>query len=436
MQITRFELYKRVCDRPLSKVAPGLGISGTQLAALCKRYQIPYPGSGYWTRKSLGLPAELPMLPDAPDETIEVTLSAVKTRKMRTPEEGSGRKTRPIEKPRRPAHHPLLYGVEEHLRNTRDVKYGEFLRPYKRILPDLISSEAALLRALSIANDLYLALDEQGYRVHIAQAADNLHRIHVKEQEVERKDRLYGRYYSGSIWAPDRPTIFYIDTVPIGLALTEMTERVTLRYLNGEYYREDSKLIRSAKPWQLTHSWTTEQDMPCGRLRVVAYSPKKGVDWSMSWQETEQQLLGPQIPRIVETLSASKKDLRRLMDAEDAAEAKRKKEWQEQWERYERQEDARKTVQALTDSRQQLAEIIESWGRAITVERFFADAEERLKSTNGERRQRLEERLTLARAMMQGIDPLDFIESWLAPEERHHSKFPEEASAQLNNRRA
>lgn len=39
------------------------------------------------------------------------------------------------------------------------------------------------------------------------------------------------------------------------------------------------------------------------------------------------------------------------------------------------------------------------------------------------RRQRLEERLALARAMMGSVDPLDFIESWVAPEERYLSKF-------------
>jgi hypothetical protein len=65
-----------------------------------------------------------------------------------------------------------------------------------------------------------------------------------------------------------------------------------------------------------------------------------------------EQSLGTLIPKIVETLSASKSNLQRLMDAEDAAEAKRKKEWQEERERYERREDARKTAQALTDSRQ------------------------------------------------------------------------------------
>ncbi|WP_292385852.1 hypothetical protein [Mesorhizobium sp.] len=147
MQLTRLELYKRVCDRPLSKVAPEFGISGTVLAAICKQYEVPYPGSGYWTRKSLGLAAELPTLAEALDETIEITPSTSKPRRKRTPEEIAARKTRRLAKPDRPAQHPLLFGVEEHFRKTRDVKDGEFLRPYKRILPDLISSECAHSRS-------------------------------------------------------------------------------------------------------------------------------------------------------------------------------------------------------------------------------------------------------------------------------------------------
>ncbi|TIO02174.1 MAG: hypothetical protein E5X93_31840, partial [Mesorhizobium sp.] len=135
------------------------------------------------------------------------------------------------------------------------------------------------------------------------------------------------------------------------------------------------------------------------------------------------ETLGKLIPRIVETVKGVKDNLQRLMTAADEAEAKRKKEREDEWERYLRQEDARKTAQALADSREQLAEIIERWGRAMTIERFFMDAEERLKSANEERRQRLEERLDLARAMMESIDPLDFIEGWVAPEERHRSKY-------------
>jgi len=65
-------------------------------------------------------------------------------------------------------------------------------------------------------------------------------------------------------------------------------------------------------------------------------------------------------------------------------------------------------AQALTDSRQQLAETIEKWGQAMTIERFFRDAEERL---------------ALARAMMGSVDPLDFIENWQAHGDRYRSKY-------------
>lgn len=67
MRLSRLELYERVSALPLSKLAREFGITGTAMAAVCKKCQIPYPGSGYWTRKSLGLAAELPALPEAPD---------------------------------------------------------------------------------------------------------------------------------------------------------------------------------------------------------------------------------------------------------------------------------------------------------------------------------------------------------------------------------
>jgi len=425
MQMTRSELYNRVCRAPLSRLAPELGLTGTRLAAICRQHQIPYPGSGYWTRKSLGIAAELPVLPDGTNNIIEIIPIIPKPREKKAPvtDTDTHPKARAAVKARRLEHHPLLIGAEEHLRKSRTAKDGEFLRPYKRILPDVISSEAALSRALSIANRLYLALDHLGYRVHIAPSGEDHHRIHIKEQEVERKDRKYGRYHSGTIWGPDRPTIVYIDAVPVGLAITEMTERVTMRYLSGEYYREDSKLVRSMKAWQLTHSWTTEQDMPSGRFRLVAYSPKRGVNWALSWQDTESESLAGAIPKIAETLRASRDKLKALMTAEDEADAKRKKERHEEWERYERREDQRKLSQAIKESQQQLAEIIENWGKAMVVERFFTDVEDRLAEVADEQRQFLEERVKLARQMMGSIDPLEFVRNWRAPDDRYQSKY-------------
>lgn len=423
VQITRTELYQRVCDSPLSKIALQFGISGTALAALCKAHEIPYPGSGHWTRKSLGLPSELPPLPEGNDQVITITPMTPNTGVTKSPSSSKPRKDKIIAKAPNAERHPILVGVEPAFRKTREVKDGEFLRPYKRILPDLISTESALPRALAIANDLYSALDKKGYRVLIAPADAKMQRVHVNEQEVDQKDRKYGRHHFGHIWAPDRPTIAYIGAVPIGLALTEMTERVAMRYVNGDYHREDSNVVRSAKPWQLERSWTTEQDLPCGRFRVVAFSPKLGVDWLISWQETADELIGGLIPKIVDKLESSKGRIHALMVAADEAAARQQKEWEEQWERYNREEDKRRVAQALKDSQQQLTEIIDQWGKAMAIERFFIEAEARLEEVMGERRTHLLERLALARSMLGTTNPLDFLGKWIAPDERYKTKY-------------
>lgn len=91
METTRTELYLLVSATPLSKVAPQFGISATALAALCKKHDVPCPGSGHWTRKLLGLPVALQPLPANEDEVIEIPLPK---RRLTTPK-AAPTKTKP-----------------------------------------------------------------------------------------------------------------------------------------------------------------------------------------------------------------------------------------------------------------------------------------------------------------------------------------------------
>jgi hypothetical protein len=79
--------------------------------------------------------------------------------------------------------------------------------------------------------------------------------------------------------------------------------------------------------------------------------------------------------------------------------------------------------QARAESQKQLSSIMDQWASAVSVERFFSEAKKRVEDLHGQRRAQLTERLALARTMLGAIDPLDYIEKWLSPEERYKSKY-------------
>jgi hypothetical protein len=73
--LTRSELYDLVWSKPLSKLAPELGVSDVGLAKLCKRHNVPTPARGYWAKLEAGHAVTRALLPDvvARDESIGIT---------------------------------------------------------------------------------------------------------------------------------------------------------------------------------------------------------------------------------------------------------------------------------------------------------------------------------------------------------------------------
>jgi hypothetical protein len=51
---SREELYQKVWDRPVQKVAKEFGMSDVGLAKVCRKLFVPLPGRGYWARKVAG----------------------------------------------------------------------------------------------------------------------------------------------------------------------------------------------------------------------------------------------------------------------------------------------------------------------------------------------------------------------------------------------
>lgn len=73
--ITRDELYARVWAEPTTKVAAAYGVSGTGLAKICSKMEVPVPPRGYWQRKAVGTaPEQTPLPTPKPSTPTEHTI--------------------------------------------------------------------------------------------------------------------------------------------------------------------------------------------------------------------------------------------------------------------------------------------------------------------------------------------------------------------------
>jgi hypothetical protein len=53
-QYDREELYRKVWERPVLKVAEEYGVSAVALGKTCRKLSVPVPGRGYWAKVAHG----------------------------------------------------------------------------------------------------------------------------------------------------------------------------------------------------------------------------------------------------------------------------------------------------------------------------------------------------------------------------------------------
>lgn len=421
VKISREDLYEQVWATPVNQLANEFGVSGSYLARVCEALNVPRPPVGYWQKKAVGKAEPRPDLPPSllGDQVTWSKNEALAAPVKKAPQPPSVHTGTSEAKFARTRCHPLLQGVEKNFCKTRKFNKGEFLKPYKYLLPDIVTSEASLDQALEIANKIYNAFEDRKHRVILA-SNQNMHRLAIEEREDPGKDRTYGRYFAVRIWSPCRPTITYIGAVPVGLALTEMTEKIPLRKTSNN---GDIKKSRLEKPWEIDNSWKMEQDFPCGRFRLVAYSPFSDVNWMQSWQETAKTPLLGMISSIISELEGEGPKIHKLMIAAEERAAQRQREWQQEQEDWRREENNRRLEQAHAQSQKQLLNIMDKWAKSLAIKRFFSEAEERAALAEPERSARLMDRLALAKSMLASSDPLDYLEEWPSPQECYTSTF-------------
>ena len=408
----------------MTKVATQFGVSGSYMARVCAVLRVPRPERGYWAKLAVGKALPRPPLPEAqPGDQIVWSKDGALQEPVRRPivrtVTPKRRRTTPVT-----GTHGLISGAKAHFENGRPVEEGKHLRPFKRLLVDVTTSSASLDKALGLANALFNALESAGHRVVIAPPGEQLHCRQIDEHEVPTK-AAPNDYYRPR--RPDRPTVVYVDSVAIGLAVIEMTEKVVMRYSNGKYIREADYVPPKRSRGYEPYTWTTTQDLPCGRMRVVAYSPYRRVAWSQSWQETKQAVLTGQIASIVRAIEEAAPQLVvRIEEAEKQAELERQR-WEAQREQHRLEEQRRLREEAADQSQAQLEKVIAAWDRASRIQAFLDGVETRARALPDEERQRVLQRLDLARQFVGSSDPMDFFMSWRTPDERFEANASDEA---------
>ncbi len=419
----RDELYDIVWSEPMMHAAKRFGVSGSYLARVCTMLNVPRPPQGYWAKLAVGKAQPPPPLPEA-QPGDQLTWS----RHMQWPTaQASASPPRTLVPPtttcrvRIPAGtiHRMISGARHHLESGRPVDKYCHLKPHKRLLVHVNASASGVEKALGFANDLFNAFEAKGHRVVMAPPDDELWGLSVDDREAvgQPKDRWSAR----RLWSPQRPTVVYIGSVAIGLAIVEMSENVAVRYIDGGYIPERDYV--PPRRGENRYSFTTTKDMPSGRLRLIAYSPYHSVFWTNQWQETGSASLTAKIPALVRAVEDMAPQLvTRIEDARLRAEIAHQK-WLAEKEARDRAEDKKRIEQSKVNSAAQLDKVIEHWTRAMSIRRFFDAVETQLADLPESDAQTARQRLESGRALLKGQDPIEALLTWRTPGEIYTPHF-------------
>src|SRR5580704_11336963 len=167
----REELYEKVWQHPLRKLAAEYGISDVALANVCRKLQIPLPSLGHWTKIQCGQAIPRPALPAAKDlpvlirpipreKILLLTEDAPKLETIQRIEEGA---TPPVTNAM--LAHPLIEKAKRTLSGARTTDRGVLWRGREVDCLDLRVSKACLPRALRIMAAILHILETEGFNL-------------------------------------------------------------------------------------------------------------------------------------------------------------------------------------------------------------------------------------------------------------------------------
>ena len=306
--------------------------------------------------------------------------------------------------------HPLMRDMNTYLLKARWKTSEGYLKPNKKIIPDIFVTPNCVDKSISLVNTLFLDLAKKGYEVHFAGYDERP--FYEPEYDILEDESKKRRFKD--IWSPWKSTIVEIDGVMFGIKVFEMMVEETSIYLDGDYIRLSEFTPALQKKARYHHTWESVRDYGSGRLCLMFYSYDK---WVYKVKEIEGQKLERQIPEIIQYLKEQVPILLGVKERLNQEREQREREWEEDKRRRAIEREKELVAEAIDKSRKWVNEIIENWGEAMRVHNFFNSIDQDIKQLEEPRRSQLLERARLAKELVGTVDPLDYIAQWKSPDE-------------------
>lgn len=414
--LTREELFELVWREPMLRIAEKMGVSSSYMSRVCTELRVPRPSRGYWAKLEHGQSPHRPPLPPAEpgDPTIWQpgrlpTSTQPFVFKSALPGSAKSQKTK---RPHPDAKHALVDGARAHFVIGRQSDEG-LLKPNKKLLVDIVVSEVLLDNALNSANILFQALEARGHRVLLAAHNSPMRRAEVDERESPMKNS-----YHRAVWSPFRPTLTYVDGVPIGLTLFEMTEEVAVKYVNGDYIPLQTLTPIQMQRYTGHRYWNTTKSMASGRLCLQAYSPHWQVSWVKQWRESKPEQMATIVKKIVSDLEEAAPTIARQIEEAERNAAEQRRKWEEEREQHRLEAARAKREKARIDARSDLLAAISEWDETRRIHAYFDSVEREANQLDENERALLLSRINEARELIGPLNALAILKSWKTPAER------------------
>jgi hypothetical protein len=411
--VSREELFELVWTEPMTAVAKRFNVSGSYLARVCSRLNVPRPVRGYWAKLAVGKAPARPTLaqPRAGDEINwdpdgrlpEVALAPSTPLAKRAMRSGSSRKANSLEP------HGLIKGGKALFLTGRESWLSHYLKPSKRLLPEIHVTKTALDAALDFADSLFKQLELRGHRVALASSGEQINR-----PPIDTRDKPDKQNHHVDLWSPARATVAYVNGTAIGIAIFELTEVTQMRYVNGAYIKEKDYVPPKAK-WTRDANWTSTQHVACGRFAVLAYASCYTEKWQRIWKEERAGDFLKGVKRLAHEIESCQPEAATTIQrGKEAAEAEQIR-YEQMRRAWQKEEEDRRLKKALADSRLALDRMIDNHVHWRRLEEFLLHVESKRRSLDEPTRQKLDELALQARILYKNDSSLDDFLAWLPP---------------------